>query len=32
MSNIESPGQVENYFLHLTHWPLEILKMRIEMN
>ena len=32
MSNIESPGQMENYFLHLTHCPFKIFKIRIEMN
>ena len=35
MSNIESPGQMENHFLHLTHWPyknkfLAILMSNIE--
>ena len=32
MSNIETLGQMENYFLHLTDWPFKILKTRIEIN
>ena len=32
MTNILSYGQIENYFLHLTHWPLKIVKTQIKIN
>ena len=32
MTNIESHAQIENYFLHLTHWPFKIVKKQIKIN